>query len=113
MGKGVFQDCEELKTVKIKDGLRVIDLSIFENCHKLEELQIPENVIITGENSVSGCNKLVLKKVRKGKVKEEYRIGAEGLVLQKNGKDEKQLVTQKTKWRFPFNIFRRIFGRNK
>ena len=113
IGVGVFKNCISLKNVKIKDGIRVLDLSIFEDCNELEELQIPENVIITGESALIKCDKLIIKKVRKGRVKEEYKVSAEGLVLQKNGKTENKLVEQKPKWRFPFNIFRRFFGRNK
>eukprot|EP00980_Cylindrotheca_fusiformis_P008710 scaffold1867_cov122-Cylindrotheca_fusiformis.AAC.4 len=58
LGKGVFHNCQGLNSVKLPEGLQVIDELLFRGCRSLTTVQIPSSVIIIGETAFWGCQSL-------------------------------------------------------
>lgn len=61
-----FRDCKNLKSVKIKEGVRAIDYQAFCNCNALESLDIPETLEWIGGEALSSTalKSLDIKNVR-------------------------------------------------
>ena len=58
LGTSVFKDCNELKKVTIKDGLKKIPNQTFMGCDKLQEINLPKSIASYGNSAFAGCNKL-------------------------------------------------------
>ena len=51
----VFKDCQNLLTVIIKDGCKVISEGCFNGCIRLKSISIPESVTSIGDYAFNGC----------------------------------------------------------
>ncbi len=58
LGSSVFKQCESLKKVTIKDGLKQIPSQAFYKCKELEEINFPDSITYYGNNAFYGCAKL-------------------------------------------------------
>lgn len=58
IGIRVFQNCSNLETVIIENGVPYISQQMFENCTKLSSITIPVTVTKTGYYSFYGCSNL-------------------------------------------------------
>ncbi len=57
-GYHVFAECENLKTVNIANGAKVIGFGMFEECIKLENVVLPDSVEIIKDSAFLGCTSL-------------------------------------------------------
>ena len=64
--KGAFEDCHNLKKVKLQEGLLAIGERAFSRTN-LDKIVIPSSVIIVGSYAFSYCSKLVKVDFRKPK----------------------------------------------
>lgn len=53
---GIFQGCENLKTVKFEEGTTKITSYLFGNCDSLESIEIPETVTVIDRYAFAGCD---------------------------------------------------------
>ncbi len=56
---GAFENCTELQSVTIGDGLLAIERETFLNCNIMTSLSIGESVTSIGEYAFSGCTELI------------------------------------------------------
>lgn len=54
-GSGVFNNCTNLKYIKLPNTLEIINRGTFSSCRKLEEITLPSNVHTIGEGAFLGC----------------------------------------------------------
>ena len=54
-GYGVFNNCRNLKYIKLPNTLEIINRGTFSSCSKLEEITLPSNVHTIGEGAFSCC----------------------------------------------------------
>lgn len=55
---GAFNDCSNLKTLVIPDGITTIGSTAFASCYLLEEITIPESVVEIGDTAFSYCQSI-------------------------------------------------------
>ena len=55
---GAFDDCTNLISVSIPDGVTEIKSTVFENCTNLTSVEIPDSVTAIGYGAFSGCSSL-------------------------------------------------------
>lgn len=65
IGAGAFENCKELKKVKIGTKVNTIDVRAFAECRKITKVKIPNSVKIIGRGAFFRCKKL--KSVKLGK----------------------------------------------
>lgn len=58
IGKTVFKECSNLKSVSIGDGLEIIEEGAFTGCTQLESITIPNSVELLGKNAFESCTAL-------------------------------------------------------
>ena len=58
IGESAFQDCPNLKRVRILDGVTLIKRLAFAGCPELETVVIPESVLAVGDAAFFGCDQL-------------------------------------------------------
>lgn len=58
IGESAFQDCPNLKKVRILDGVTLIKRLAFAGCPELETVVIPESVLAVGDAAFFGCDQL-------------------------------------------------------
>jgi len=57
-GESIFQECHQLKSVTLPEGLTVIPFSMFEKCDALESVTIPSTMKDIGKMAFYGCTSL-------------------------------------------------------
>ena len=72
---GVFDWCQNLKTVTMGEGIRGIGEWAFEYCVNLESISIPASVAAIGEGAFSGCFRLKEISLAKGNAAYRYDSG--------------------------------------
>lgn len=58
VGAGVFQNCTNLYSVVLPEGLECIRGNAFQNCSSIEYLQLPEGLTTIGGNAFDRCSKI-------------------------------------------------------
>lgn len=58
LSQGCFQDCKELTTVILPEGLRDIGKDAFRRCDNIRGIYIPNSVKSIGDNAFYGCKNL-------------------------------------------------------
>lgn len=58
VGRGVFENCYELRSVKLPSSVRSIASEAFDGCESLVELNIPNAVTSIGSYAFAGCHAL-------------------------------------------------------
>lgn len=58
MGDGVFFDCDNLESVVILEGLKIISRYMVANCDKLTSVIIPDSVTSISDFAFKDCNEL-------------------------------------------------------
>lgn len=58
IGKDAFDHCDNLKSVVIPKGIKLISESAFEDCHNLTSISISESVETIDSRALHGCKKL-------------------------------------------------------
>lgn len=58
IGKDAFDHCDNLKSVVIPKGIKLISESAFEDCHSLTSVSISESVETIGSRTLHGCRAL-------------------------------------------------------
>ena len=53
---GTFEFCLDLDTVKLKEGLKVIDDNAFYGCSNITEIQLPDSLMIIGKSAFEDCS---------------------------------------------------------
>lgn len=53
-----FEECENLKSITIPEGVTTIGEGAFENCSGLTSVAIPDSVTSIGQNAFYGCSRL-------------------------------------------------------
>ncbi|CAJ1968141.1 unnamed protein product [Cylindrotheca closterium] len=72
IGNLAFGDCRMLTTVKLSEGLKVLEGSSFYNCSSLKEVAIPSTVEVLGPGIFENCVRLVRVKLPEGLKAIEY-----------------------------------------
>ena len=55
---GAFQNCKELTSVKIQNGVETIYDNAFENCINLTKIVLPNSLTVIGDEAFYGCSNL-------------------------------------------------------
>ncbi|MBQ7849142.1 MAG: leucine-rich repeat protein [Clostridia bacterium] len=72
-----FEDCRELKSVRLCEGVRQIGyMRVFAQCSQLEHVQLPESLEVIGLGAFSGC--VGLKSIRLPKGLKRINVAAFG-----------------------------------
>ncbi len=58
LGEHSFENCKNLKSVKLNSNLKRIEPSTFRNCTALEKIVIPEGIEMIYSNAFNGCTSL-------------------------------------------------------
>jgi hypothetical protein len=58
IGDNLFEDCTQLKEIKLSDTLTDIGAYTFKNCEALESFEIPESLNRLGEGAFAGCKNI-------------------------------------------------------
>ena len=56
---GAFADCQNLKSIYVKDGLKEIEDNSFYGCSNLAKLRLPDTVSSMSDNAFNNCNTAV------------------------------------------------------
>lgn len=56
--KGAFENCTEITSIYLLDGILTIEEDAFKGCTSLEKIEIPSTVRTIGANAFSGCSAL-------------------------------------------------------
>lgn len=68
-----FEDCHNLETVEMSEGVETIGDAAFKNCDALREINIPTSVTQIADNAFDGCDHVAVK-CQKGSYAEKYCI---------------------------------------
>ena len=63
---GVFNECDNLKTIVFEEGSTVIADALFRGCDGLEEVKIPKTVTVIKNHAFNECTKLKAVKISNG-----------------------------------------------
>jgi len=69
IGYGAFNECVDLRTVRLPASLKKISNALFFGCVSLESIEIPDTVKEIGTAAFKGCAAMTAVKVPKGAVK--------------------------------------------
>ncbi len=58
LGRAAFEECEQLTSVKLSEGLVSVESSLFENCTSLKTLTFPQGVRFIDYGIFNGCKEL-------------------------------------------------------
>jgi len=64
-----FENCENLESIVIPDGVATIGNNAFDNCSNLKSISIPKSVITIGQTAFSSCGNLESITVESGNTK--------------------------------------------
>ena len=58
IGAGAFYRCDGLSSIRLGEGLPLLDVDTFFGCSSLKELRIPKSVAVLEENALADCGAL-------------------------------------------------------
>lgn len=96
IGEWAFAGCEELKQLKLSNGISKLENGVFSGCYELEEVVVPMSIKTIGKNAFSYCKKLktIYFPGRIREIKEEPFVGCESL--------QSIIVPNGTKWWYDY-----------
>ena len=92
IGESAFAYCSKLSTIELPDSLVNLGDCVFANCTSLEYIKVPEGIKRIGVAAFSGCNKLQMVELPDRIISIGKSAFAETLCLNRAGEEEKGYI---------------------